>query len=240
MLALTQDPGMLAALKPKSQTIVLKANAKGEFRTQFRPEIAGNYTALVTIEGDDDKFGHFSRTQTVTAVVRSVPAGIKGRDVSVSETAAGGGWRYVNLILSPRDKSGHLLGPGLASAISLQHSSGRRVGGTHDLGDGRYLLVLRGRPATDPNIKVEVDGGTLFSGVFRNFPESSFLTSDRTLNHFCSDGKRFLINLIVAKNFHLAAEQVRAAAIPYRQEATALRLRSEVSFRGDVKIVRAA
>ena len=164
MLSLTQDPKRWAALKPRRKTIVLKATDKGDFRTQFLPKIPGIYTAFVTIEGEDARIGQFSRTLTVTEVVQFTAAKLKDRDVSVGQTAAGGGWRYVSLVLSPRDAYGHRMGPGLSSAISLKLSAGRRVGGTHDLGDGRYMLVVAVAPGDDPKITLEVNGGALFTG----------------------------------------------------------------------------
>ena len=70
LLSLVQDPKGWAALKPKQQRLELRPTVKGEFRTRFRPRIPGIYTAFVTIEGDAAKIGSFSRTLTVTAVVR--------------------------------------------------------------------------------------------------------------------------------------------------------------------------
>ena len=70
LLALPQDPKEWIKLRPRRQTVVLKRNRKGEFRTRFRPQVPGIYTAFVTIEGDAAKIGHFSRTLTATAVVR--------------------------------------------------------------------------------------------------------------------------------------------------------------------------
>jgi hypothetical protein len=71
LLVLAQDPKRWTALKPRQQTLVLRANDKGEFRTRFRPSVPGIYTAFVSIEGEADKIGKFSRAVTAIAVVRS-------------------------------------------------------------------------------------------------------------------------------------------------------------------------
>ena len=71
LLVLAQDPKRWAALKPRQRKLVLHPNDKGEFRTRFRPQVPGIYTAFVSIEGEADKIGKFSRTVTAITVVRS-------------------------------------------------------------------------------------------------------------------------------------------------------------------------
>lgn len=169
ILALAYDPKMWAALKPKTQTEVLKSNDKGEYRKQFRPKIPGVYTAVVTIEGDDAKLGKVSRTLTITTVATFANAKLKDRDVSISETPSASNLRNVSVVLFPRDKDGHRMGPGLSSNISLT-SAGRKIGGIQDLGDGRYLMVLAPAVGEDPMIRLEVAGATLFSGPLSKLP----------------------------------------------------------------------
>ena len=69
-LVLAQDPAKWARLRPRRQTVVLRRSGKDAFSTQLRPQVPGVYTAIATIDGDAPKIGKFSRTQTVTAVVR--------------------------------------------------------------------------------------------------------------------------------------------------------------------------
>jgi hypothetical protein len=71
LLVLAQEPKRWAALKPRQQKLELRPNGKGEFRTRFRPRVPGIYTAFVSIEGETDKIGKFSRTVTAITVVRS-------------------------------------------------------------------------------------------------------------------------------------------------------------------------
>ena len=112
--------------------------------------------------------GKFRRTLTATTFVGFANAKLRDRDVSVSETTVGG-LRKVRIILSPGDKDGHRMGPGLSSHISLV-SVGDKPGGVQDLGDGRYLVVLTLEPGKDPNIKLDVAGSTLFSGRLSKLP----------------------------------------------------------------------
>jgi hypothetical protein len=46
------------------------------------------------------------------------------------------------------------------------------------------------------------------------------------INHLCCHGQRFLIDLIVAKNFHLAAEQLRRALFLFTTRDGRFRRRS--------------
>lgn len=163
ILALSYDPRVREALQPRTQNEELKSNDKGEFRKQFRPKIPGVYSAMVTIEGEDAKLGKFSRTLTVTTVVGFANAKLKDRDVSVTETVIGDS-RNVSVIVSPRDKNGHRMGPGLASNISFATNSGRRVGDIQDLGDGRYMVTLALARGEDPTINVAVAGGAPLTG----------------------------------------------------------------------------
>jgi hypothetical protein len=164
LLAFAYDPTRWAALEPRRQTMILEPNDKGEFRARFRPQVPGIHTAVVTIEGNDARIGQFTRTLTATAVVRFANADRKASGISVSERAQAGAARYVTLIMSPRDARGMRMGPGLPSEISLRLSAGRTVGGAHDLGDGRYMLVLALARGDDPTLTLEVAGGLLYAG----------------------------------------------------------------------------
>ena len=62
----------------------------------------------------------------------------------------------------------------------------------------------------------------------------------RMSNHLRGHGDGFLVDLIVAKNFHLAAEQLRGAAVSHRQHATAMSVCSQFRFGQHMKIVVAA
>ena len=70
-LVLAQKSERLMGLKSKPEQLVLQANRRGEFRGRIQPRVPGIYTAVVTIEGTDDRAGRFTRTATVVTVVRS-------------------------------------------------------------------------------------------------------------------------------------------------------------------------
>jgi hypothetical protein len=68
-LALVQKAERWIALKPKPEQLAMKANQKGEFRARIQPSVTGIYTAVVTIEGVDERVGRFNRTTTAVTVV---------------------------------------------------------------------------------------------------------------------------------------------------------------------------
>jgi hypothetical protein len=70
-LVLVQKSARWISLKPRQEQLVMQPNQKGEFRTRIRPRVPGIYTAVVTIEGEIEKVGRFSRTVTAVTVVRS-------------------------------------------------------------------------------------------------------------------------------------------------------------------------
>lgn len=164
LLALAQDPKRSALLKPKLKKLVLEPTGKGEFRARLSTQVPGIYTAFVTIEGSDPRLGQFSRTVTTTTSVRFANPDRKATGIFVSECDAVGGRRYVRVFLSPRDASGHYMGPGSASDISLELSNGRMVGSTRDFGDGSYALLFEVPPSDDPTVTLKVAGAVLFTG----------------------------------------------------------------------------
>jgi len=163
-LALTQDAKRLAAFKTTEDKLILRPNDKGEFSARIKPAVPGIYTVFVTIDGDTRGLGQFSRTQTMTTVVRFAKSDPRLSKIFTTERKADAGRREVGLILTPRDAQGHLMGPGFSADISAQLSVGRVVGGVSDLGDGSYMLVLELPGAEDPNIRLDVAGGVLFRG----------------------------------------------------------------------------
>ncbi|PWT90275.1 MAG: hypothetical protein C5B55_09995 [Blastocatellia bacterium] len=70
-LALSQNAKRWNQLKTRSEQLIVRANDKGEFRARIQPRIPGIYTAVVTLDGLDDRIGRFSRTVTAITVVRS-------------------------------------------------------------------------------------------------------------------------------------------------------------------------
>ena len=68
-LALVLASSRRSALKPRPEQLAIKTNQKGEFRGRIQPTVTGIYTAVVTIEGVDERAGRFTRTATVVTVV---------------------------------------------------------------------------------------------------------------------------------------------------------------------------
>ena len=159
-----QDPEAFNVLKPKTSILTPRPDDNGEFRVRLFPRIPGVYTAAVTIEGSDPKLGRFTRSQTVTAVVRF--AGVELKKSNLLKTSCSpSNIRCVELVLSPRDSGGHFMGPGLATSIFLSPAAGIRPLGVRDFGDGRYGIQLELSGTGDPTIKLSVAGKPLYDGV---------------------------------------------------------------------------
>jgi hypothetical protein len=165
LLAVAQNPRQWTALKPARQRLVLAADGKGVFRASLRPQVPGIYQAVIEISGADSKIGPFARTLTATMLVRFGKANPKVSELlALRETGVAGGRRYVTLIVTPRDARGNRLGPGLSTAVRLELSKGRSVGGVHDLGDGRYLFLVALSARDDPVLTLTVADSALFAG----------------------------------------------------------------------------
>jgi hypothetical protein len=164
LLGVAQSPRQWAALKTASDRLNLAPDGKGGFRAAFRPQRPGVYLAVVEIAGSDPEIGSFTRTLTATTVVGFGEASAKASALSLSETGVAGGQRYVTMIATPRDARANNLGPGLSSLVGLELSPGRVIGGTHDLGDGRYLFLVALAVRDDPTIALSVADSALFTG----------------------------------------------------------------------------
>ena len=156
-LALAQDPDVL---KQRRRTLVVKANDKGEFRTRFPAQVPGVYRAIVSIEGSDPKLGKFSRSETITTVVRFGTVDQRKTHLSCARML---GRRCVEILLEPRDSRGHLMGAGFSSAVSLVASPDIKLSRILDHGDGRYALSLETQ-SQDPVINLNVGGRVVFKG----------------------------------------------------------------------------
>jgi hypothetical protein len=164
LLGVAQSPRQWALLAASPDPLSFAARGKGVFRAAFRPRVPGIYLAVIQIAGVDPKLGAFTRTLTVTTAVAFGKADPKASALALSDSGAGGGRRYVTLIVTPRDARGNRLGPGLSSSVQLELSTGRPLGGTHDLGDGRYLFLAALSPGDDPAVTLMVADSVLFAG----------------------------------------------------------------------------
>jgi hypothetical protein len=163
-LALTLDPRTAKLLQPVSQKLAVKRTADGAYRGSLRPLSPGTYAIVAKIEGDAGEIGHFARRITVMTVVGPGPANSKASRISAVDNGTSGNQRYVTLVVAPRNSGKAHLGPGYASAISVELSEGRTIGGAEDLGDGRYMLVLAVAAKADPDVRLAMGGVTLYAG----------------------------------------------------------------------------
>ena len=163
-LALTLDPRTAKLLRPATQKFTLKRTAQGTYRASLRAPLPGTYAIVATVEGEAGEIGHFARRITVMTVVGPGPADSKASRISAVDNGTSKNQRYVTLVVAPRNAGNVHLGPGYASAISVELSQGRIIGGAEDLGDGRYMLMLAIAAKADPDVKLAMGGVTLYAG----------------------------------------------------------------------------
>ncbi len=163
-LALTLDPRTAKRLRPITQRLTLSPTAEGVYRGSFRPSIPGIYAVVVSIEGDDERIGHFLRRATVMTVIGPGPADPRNSRITKVDSRLAKDRRYVTLVVAPRNAGNTQLGPGYADSISVKLSQGRTIGGAQDLGDGRYMLVLAVGANSDADLTLGMGGVTLYAG----------------------------------------------------------------------------
>ena len=163
-LALTLDPRTAKLLQPVTQKVTLKRTAQGTYRASLRAPLPGTYAVVATVNGEAGEIGHFARRITVMTVVGPGPANSKASRISAVDNGTSKNQRYVTLVVVPRNAGNVHLGPGYASAISVELSQGRIIGGAEDLGDGRYMLVLAVAAKADPDVKLAMGGINLYAG----------------------------------------------------------------------------
>ena len=163
-LALTLDPRTAKLLQPVTQKVTLKRTAQGTYRASLRAPLPGTYAVVATVNGEAGEIGHFARRITVMTVVGPGPADSKASRISAVDNGSSKNQRYVTLVVAPRNAGNAHLGPGYASAISVELSQGRTIGGAEDLGDGRYMLVLAVAAKADPDVKLAMGGINLYAG----------------------------------------------------------------------------
>jgi hypothetical protein len=172
-LALTLDPRTAKRLRPITQRLALSPSAEGVYRGSFRPSIPGIYAVVVSIEGDDERIGHFLRRATVMTVIGPGPADPKNSRIARADGKLSKDRRYVTLVVTPRNAGNVRLGPGYADSISVKLSQGRTIGGAQDLGDGRYMLVLAVAANSDADLTLGMGGVTLYAGPLSRIARSA-------------------------------------------------------------------
>jgi len=172
-LALTLDPRTAKRLLPITQRLALSPNAEGEYRGSFRPSIPGIYAVVVSIEGDDERIGHFLRRATVMTVIGPGPVDPKNSRITRANSGLSKDRRYVTLVVTPRNAGNAQLGPGYADSISVKLSQGRTIGGAQDLGDGRYMLVLAVATNSDADLTLGMGGVALYAGPLSRIAQTA-------------------------------------------------------------------
>ncbi|MGE0746346.1 MAG: VWA domain-containing protein [Rhodospirillales bacterium] len=167
LLGLASSKTSWPGLAPAQARVTLRHAGDGLYRATLATPVPGVYTVRVSIRGRDPVLGRFERAETATAIVRFGPAVLSLSSPRLSERAATGPDRTIELVLRPTDRQRNRLGPALASRLAATLSAGRVVG-PQDLGDGRYLFRLSVPRSADPTVTLSVGPGEIFSGTLKD------------------------------------------------------------------------
>lgn len=152
---LQQNPD---ALRRIGQEIVLRDDGSGPdaqagdgvYSARFRASEPGHYHFVFLVEGTAPDMGRFSRQQSRTVHVRSVPA--PARTSITSTTVQGAQGNVLVLRMEPRTATGSRMGPGWANYFWFT-GGGQTVKAT-DAGNGTYEARMPYTGAQPPQVQV--------------------------------------------------------------------------------------
>lgn len=186
-ILLNSDSSFYHSLLPAEQIVELFPDSLGNYSGSFTStELCGIYRIIYLLKGDIPLNGHAERTKLSEAlfvfgnVEEETPVVIPNPPAPVIDST-----KYKNLTVvqvRPRNKYGHLMGPGFKSVIKVAinppkkintasmvlfetGSTGAFVKEIRDMLDGSYLIYIADIPKnTNPNIRISVRGETLYEG----------------------------------------------------------------------------
>ena len=162
---LLQDKKFFEQLRPEEQILTLKNNEDGTYSAEFTDtRTAGIYNVFFQATGKHPDIGAYSRTQTISTMVRFDKAVTDKSGVYVrllDKTSKG---RYMRFHIRPVDGFGNYLGPDYTHRIKV-FLDGKVVDDEYkDAGDGSYGLTFFVPHNTDPKISVLVMDKSVFEG----------------------------------------------------------------------------
>ena len=152
-------------MRPTEQTITLQNNADGSYSGTFSDtDLAGSYTVIFTIEGQDPHIGVYRRTEERSTVVHFGEPDFGRSNVQLIDQGGDPSQRFLELQIRPRDHAGNYLGPDYGHKIRIELSDGSVSRDVEDRGDGTYSVTLTVPPDVDPELRIEILGKPLFEG----------------------------------------------------------------------------
>lgn len=129
-------------LQPRTSTLALKQNNKGEFHAMFKnTNVCGNYTVDFKIEGKNEEIGYFQRIESRNFIVEFGKFMRKKSKFNL-EKIDKLTWK---LYMKPIDKFGNLLGPDQLRNFNLGLKKGKILD-KKDNGDGSYEFIFKPDP----------------------------------------------------------------------------------------------
>jgi von Willebrand factor type A domain-containing protein len=164
-LELLKDPNFLKSLLPVEQRLTLKHQGKGIYSAPYDPgDVSGVYQVLYEVKADDPAFGTVQRQAAQSIYVRFGKIDLAASNVN---TTVGNGTVTINF--RPVTSTGRFVGPANASTISV--TGDVRVRQITDHQDGRYTILLDGKPETEVSIKML--GDEIYRGPVGKFGAST-------------------------------------------------------------------
>lgn len=192
-ILLNSDSSFYHSLLPAEQIVELVPDTMGIYSGSFAStELCGIYRIIYLLKGDIPLNGHAERTKLSEAlfvfgnVEEETPIVVHNPPAPIIDST-----KYKNLTavqVKPRNKYGHLMGPGFKSVIKVvinppkkinsasmvsfeTGSSGAYVKEIKDNLDGSYLIYIADIPKnTNPNIRISIRGETLYEGKICPLP----------------------------------------------------------------------
>ncbi len=169
---LLQDARHWRSLQPVERRIALKRDAEGVYRaTLTSATVPGIYRVVVHVTGKRPDLGLISRTAAISTMVHFGKADLRFSDLWIQQLKQKGRLPGKALYVRPRDKFGNFLGPDFGNKIQATLSKGSAAGEAEDRGDGAYIIPIRVKKGSDPEITLAILGEVLFNGSLSGIPE---------------------------------------------------------------------
>lgn len=169
------DADFAAALEPVNDSINLTNQANGKYTAKFSDtEASGVYKFLFRLAGNDSTTGRYERF-----ILRSTVVDFGRADTgkSIFQIVARDGVQYFQLI--PKNRFDHFIGPNRLNQVQLL-AAGNVVPLTDRL-DGSYEAAVPDFSFfnADPDIEVNIKGGSFFKGDYSDIAGSSMTFWDK-------------------------------------------------------------
>lgn len=143
-----------------SNSLVMTDQGNGVYQASFDPTtVGGQYRFRVTFNFDDPRTGHIERTEVLERQVPVRPT----MAASLVQLKRSPGASSAQVLITPKDNYGNLVGPGYPNYFKVQLSGAGKVATPSDpVLTGTYTFNITGLgPKEDPHIKISFRGQAL-------------------------------------------------------------------------------